>query len=158
MGFITWRFGPKEEVSRKALIHSTIGEFNSNGRLSKGGHSQKNIDQLNKNKQKYHIVKIYKNGVRVGNVENHTDKMKRYGTRQSRFPKWWNDNMVKRAGQVVARGEKLEDGYIKSGFYGNVNVGIIRRNRMIATIFPLSVQRNRKVVEIHEHKKTKRGD
>lgn len=156
MSFLRWLVGPKEKISERALWHSTVGEFNTKNALKKGGHSQKNIDELNRRKQKYQIVKIYKNGVRVGNVAEHRNKSKRYGTKQSWFPKWWTDSMVKRAGQVVARGKKYKDGYVKSGFYGNVNVGIIRTNQKIATIFPMNVQKNRKGVEIDEYKKTER--
>lgn len=156
MSFLKWLFGPKEKISRRTLAHSTVGEFNSEGRLTNGGHSQRNIKELIRRKQKYHIVKTYKNGVRVGHVDRHTRKRKRSGINQSWFPKWWSDSMVKRAGQVVARGKKYKDGDIKTGFYGNVSVGIIRRNEQIATIFPMSIQKNRKGLIINEYKKTER--
>lgn len=52
----------------------------------------------------------------------------------------------------MARGKKYKDGYVKSGFYNNVNVGIIRTNRKIATIFPMNIQKNKKGIEINEFK------
>lgn len=141
MDLIKWLFGPKEKISKKTLNHSTIGEFNSTNRLVGGGHSQKNINELEKKNQRYHIVKTYSNGVRVGFVERHKDLRKQFGTNQTWFPKKWNDNTIKKAGQVVARGKKYKEGYVKSGFYNNVNVGIIRTNQKIATIFPMNVQK-----------------
>lgn len=158
MGFIKWLFGSKEKISKSAIKHSGLGTFNSANRLISGGHSQKNINHLKKNNIKFNIVKTYKNGVRVGNITNHKNQMKKSGTNQSWFPKSWTDNTIKRAGQVVARGEKLKDGESKFGHYGNVNVGIKRTNGKIATIFPTSKQLNKKGREIHERKKTKRTD
>ena len=52
------------------MIHSTVGEFNSNGRLINGGHGQSNIDYLEANGIPYNIVKEYHNGVRVGVIKN----------------------------------------------------------------------------------------
>lgn len=155
MSFIKWLFGPKEEISNKALEHSSKGEFKSNGRMKSGGHGEENLVILRNDGIDYTIVKTYSNGVRVGNVPSHDKKIKRSGTNQSWFPKSWSRDTIKRAGQVVARGEKLSDGDIKSGFYGNVYVGIIRTNQKIATIFPMSPQRNKKGAVLNEYKKNK---
>ena len=52
-------------VGEKALQHSTVGEFTYNNRTGKvskmktGGHSQANIDFLEENNMRYHIVKTY---------------------------------------------------------------------------------------------------
>ena len=51
---------------------------------------------------------------------------------------------IKKAWQVVSRGEKKPDGQIKGGYYGNVNVVVIRTNGDVATIFPMNIQKNRK--------------
>lgn len=42
-------------ISKKNLDHSTLGDFNSNGRLINGGHGQANIDYLNKNQIEYNM-------------------------------------------------------------------------------------------------------
>lgn len=156
MGFLKWLLGPKEKISKSTMKHATLGEFNTNNRLVSGGHSQRNINELEKRRQKFNIVKTYSNGVRVGNVENHKKIMKQVGTNQSWFPKHWNDIKIKHAAQVVARGPKLPDGHTKSGIYDNVNVGIIRTNSEISTIFPMSPQKNKKGVEMNEYRKIKR--
>lgn len=156
MGLIKWLLGPKEKISKKAIKHSTIGEFNTKRRLVSGGHSQKNIKYLERNNIPYNIEKTYSNGVRVGNIPSHKSPKKQTWNTQSWFPKYWNDKTIKRAGQVVARGKKLNDGYPKFGHYSNVNVGIIRTNGKIATIFPASKQLNKKGGEIREQRKAKR--
>lgn len=156
MGLIRWIFGKKENISKSSIEHSSIGSFNTNGRMLSGGHSQKNINHLKKNNVPYNIEKTYVNGVRVGNIPSHKSPKKRTGNNQSWFPKHWNDGTIKRAGQVVARGEKLKDGETKFGHYGRVNVGIKRTNGKISTIFPASRQQNKKGVEVCERRKTKR--
>lgn len=158
MGFIKWLLGGKEEINQKTMEHSTKGEFNTKGRFVGGGHSQQNIDELERLGIDYNIVKTYVNGVRVGNVPSHKSPKKRTGSNQSWFPKHWNDGTIKRAGQVVARGKKFKDGETKFGHYCEVNVGIKRTNGRITTIFPTSIQLNKKGVEIRERRKTKRID
>ena len=64
--------------------------------------------------------------------------------------------MIFTAGQVVSRGEKKLKGHVKVGYYENVNVGIIRSNGAIATIFPMNIQKNRKGKIIDERKQVKR--
>ena len=44
---------------------------------------------------------------------------------------------------------------IKVGYYENVNVGVIRTNGNVATIFPMNIQKNRKGKIIDERKKNK---
>lgn len=156
MSFFKWLLGPKEKISKSAIKHSTIGKFNSSNRLVSGGHSQKNIDELNRRGQEYNIVKIYSNGVRIGNVARHKSSRKKVGTEQSWFPEKWNDTKIKHAAQVVARGKKYPDGHTKPGYYAKVNVGIIRTNSEIATIFPISPQKTKKGDEMDEYKKTRK--
>ena len=61
-------------VSQDRLQHSVLGEFNSNRRLINGGHGQVNINYLNQNNIEYNIVKVYDNGVRVGNIPENVCK------------------------------------------------------------------------------------
>ncbi len=144
MSFIKWLFGCKENISKDTLNHSSRGSYTKTNRLISGGHGQEALDYMKKSGIKYNIVKEYDNGVRVGNVPNHKNNLKKNGTGQSWFPKSWSREKIKRAGQVVARGKRNPDGITKYGHYSNVNVGIIRTDRKIATIFPASKQLNRK--------------
>ncbi|WP_375379690.1 EndoU domain-containing protein [Listeria cossartiae] len=56
-----------------------------------GGHGQSNINYLKKNNIKYNVVKEFPNGVKIGNVPSHKNKMKRSGAGQSWFPEKWKD-------------------------------------------------------------------
>ncbi len=157
MGFIKWLFGSKEKISNKALEHSSKGEFTKNSnRLKGGGHGQENIDYMNENNIDYNIVKEYSNGVRVGNVPKHIHYVKQNGINQAWFPKKWDRKKIKKAGQLVSRGAKLNDGQVKTGHYENVNVGIVRTNGKIATIFPMNIQKNKKGKKFNERKINKK--
>ena len=133
----------KEYISQPTLNHSSLGEYKNN-RLKSGGHGQEAIDYMDKNNIKYNINTTYCNGVRVGNVPNHHNKFKRTGNNQSWFPKHWDKEDIKRAGITVARGIKYQDGKTKTGRHKNVDIGIIRTNGRVATIFPLSKQKSRR--------------
>ena len=131
----------KESISEKTLFHSSKGEFTKTNRLKSGGHGQESLNYMDKNNIKYNIVKTYPNGVRVGNVPNHINKIKRTANNQSWFPKEWNRATIKKAGQTVSKGKKYPDGKTKIGKHKKVTVGIIRNNGKIATIFPLNKQK-----------------
>ena len=126
-------------VSQDRLQHSVLGEFNSKGRLINGGHGQANIDFLNQNNIKYNIVKVYDNGVRVGNIPSHKNKFKRTGTGQAWFPESWTEIDIKNAGEYVANipeNVNVPDGTWVFGEYNGVRVGIIKNNGKIGTIIP----------------------
>ncbi|MDY5853178.1 MAG: hypothetical protein SPK28_02985, partial [Bacilli bacterium] len=53
---------------------------------------------------------------------------------------------------VIIKTSIKSAGKVKSGHYSNVNVGIIRTNSKIATIFPMSPQKDKKVVALNEQK------
>lgn len=144
--------GPKEKISEKSIKHSSLGDFRKSGRMKSGGHGEENLNHLRQNNISYNVVKTYSNGVRVGNVPNHENKKKKTGDNQAWFPENWTRTTIKRAGQVVARGNKYPDGKVKSGHYSNVNVGIIRTNSEIATIFPMSPQKDKKGVVLSEQR------
>ena len=141
--FLKRLFG-KEEISDKAILHSSRGDYAQNGRMKGGGHGQEAIDYMKRHGIRYHINRIYPNGVRVGYVPNHKKPKKQFGNNQSWFPKDWDRRKIKRAGQSVARGKKYPDGKTKIGRVRGVDVGMIRTHGRIATIFPLSKQRIRK--------------
>lgn len=141
--FIKRMFG-KEPISDSAIIHSSKGNYTKKNRMIGGGHGQEAIDYMNNNNLEYNIVKTYSNGVRVGNVKRHKDSIKKMGTNQSWFPKNWSRKDIKKAGQIVAIGKKYPDVKIKHRKTNKVDVGIIRTNGKIATIFPLSEQKNKR--------------
>lgn len=141
--FLKRMFG-QEPISNSAIIHSSKGNYTNNNNLISGGHGQEAIDYMDKNNIKYNIIKTYPNGVRVGNVPKHKNNIKRTGTNQSWFPKDWTRKDIKKAGQIVAIGGKYFDGKIKHRKTNSVDVGIIRTNGKIVTIFPLNKQENKK--------------
>lgn len=134
----------KNLIDDKAISHSSLGEYTKTNRLKSGGHGQEAIRFMKNNNIEYNISKKYSNGVRVGNVPNHEKVKKRTGNNQSWFPQNWDRQTIRQAGKYVARGKKYPDGSIKSKTYKNVEVGIIRTNGKISTIFPLSNQNRSK--------------
>ncbi len=67
----------KEEISAKAIEHSSKGEYTQGGRLKGGGHGQEALEHMDEKGIKYNITKTYPNGVRVGNVPEHEKPRKR---------------------------------------------------------------------------------
>lgn len=150
--------GSAKHASKFALVHSTEGTFvktmlrgqkNADGtqkhqmRLASGGHSQENIKLLDKYGIKYNIVKTYPNGVRVGNVPNHRQNLKKTGIGQSWFPKSWSEKDIKHAGEHVASlkcNAHAKVGETMIGVWKGVQVGVKKTNGKIATIFPTSNQ------------------
>jgi len=142
--------GSGRSVSDFALVHSNEGDFGRkqiriNGkpaielRLANGGHGQAGMDLLDKYHIKYNITKTWANGVRVGNVPNHKNKMKAKHNMQSWFPTSWTAKDIKRAGEHVAglkHNRRTSDGKPIYGVYKGVRVGVIRTKGKIATIFP----------------------
>ena len=142
--------GSGTSVSNFALVHSNEGAFTrsqtrENGkmviklRLNNGGHGQKGLELLDKYGIKYNIVKIYPNGVRIGNVPNHKERSKQKGTGQSWFPKSWSEKDIRHAGEHVAglkSNRHVPDGKTIYGVYKGVRVGVKRTYGKIATVFP----------------------
>ena len=142
--------GSKTRASKFSLVHSNEGKFvrsqvKVNGkvtiklRLESGGHGQDGMDLLDKYKIKYNITKVWSNGVRVGNIPTHKNKLKAKQNGQSWFPKSWTSKTIRRAGEKVAemhKGKKVKDGERVFGVYKGVRVGIIMTKGKIGTIFP----------------------
>lgn len=145
--------GTGRSVSEFALVHSSEGKYTQPSRkgetlrLVSGGHGQAGMNQLDKYGIKYNIVKIYPNGVRVGNIPNHKTKAKAKDIGQSWFPKSWSNKDIKRAGEHVAglkSNRHTSDGKIMWGVYKGVRVGVIKTHGKIATVFPDSIQPTRR--------------
>lgn len=100
---------------------------------------QYGMDLLDKYHIKYNVIKIWSNGVRVGNVPDHKDRRKAKVNNQSWFPKSWAAEDIKHAGEHVAglkHNRNTPDGKAIFGVYKSVRVGVIRTKGRIATIFP----------------------
>ncbi|MGN1344672.1 MAG: EndoU domain-containing protein [Traorella sp.] len=140
--------GSAGSASQFSIVHSNEGAYtkptkNNRIRLKNGGHGQAGINQLDKYCIKYNVIKTYPNGVRVGNIPSHKNKMKQTGTGQAWFPKSWLSKDIKHAGEHVAnlKGNRhSKDGVAVFGMWKGVRVGVIRSNGKIATIFPDSKQ------------------
>ena len=141
--------GSARTMSQFALVHISEGKFTKpqksieHLKLAGGGHGQKGVDLLDKYGITYHIVKVYPNGVRVGNVPGHKERAKRSGIGQSWFPASWNEKKIKRAGEHVAqlhRNRHASDGTIMYGTFKGVRIGVIKTNGQIGTVFPDKIQ------------------
>lgn len=129
----------KNNVPDSTLKHADLGDFNINNRLINGGHGQSNMNYLKENNIDFNIVKEYPNGVRVGNIPSHKNKMKRTGIGQSWFPKEWNDSKIRDAGNHInnlPQNKNLPDGQWAFGEYDGVRVGIIKKDGKVTTIIP----------------------
>ena len=130
-------------VSKDRLRHSTVGDYIYDEKDQKwimtgGGHSQEAIDFMFKNNIGHKVNIEYENGVRVGNVFNHTNKQKRENNGQSWFPKDWDTNKIKHAGEKVAL-KYINQGKNKGKFFDIINgvrVGVILEEGKVMTIFP----------------------
>ena len=131
--------GSKRIISDYALVHSVEGTYVNSGSkdsrhhpwLDSGGHGQAMFKILKKAHIGYTIVKTYPNGVRIGNVENHKTKAKRFYNGQAWFPKEWKAIDILRVGEYVAKlndYENVKDGVAVYGMYKGVKVGIMYSN------------------------------
>lgn len=137
-------------IDTKALEHSDIGNFALPGNPKKsklpgkmlgGGHGQANINELIRLNREFEIIHTYKNGVRIGNIKLILGRIKNKGTGQSWFPKDWDSEKIRRAGQFViqnnvAEFKKTSNGRPVFATFENVRVGVIKTNNRPATIFP----------------------
>lgn len=152
-------------LDSRGLNHSTKGEFTklknpklpasakNGGNMKGGGHSQKNIEELENRGIIYNIEHIYPNGVRVGGVENHKSNEKRLGNNgQSWFPENWTDDDILVAGTYVANnpaiyhdveGKKGDiTGILIFQEYKGVTIGtFVDSKNNIETVFPDGSQR-----------------
>jgi hypothetical protein len=136
-------------IPNDRLIHSTVGDFtyvpgtNNISRMKSGGHGQSNLDFLDANNIEYNIINEFSNGVRVGNVPLHKSVPKRTGSNQSWFPNTWTDLDIENAGKFISSLPEFtnaSDGaFIFKSFKG-VEVGVIKTNGGVGTVFANSVQ------------------
>lgn len=136
----------KYVISEEKLQHASLGNFNSNDRMSGGGHGQVNIEYLLENNIEFHILKEYDNGVRIGNVPDHKSKMKATGVGQAWFPEDWTESDIKKAGEYVANmPENIDapDGTWVFGEYNGVRIGKIKNDGKIGTIVPDNLRQPR---------------
>ena len=155
-------------ISDKVLSHSDIGEFTGysnpkkpekgGGNFLSGGHGQANIEELERRKIKYNIIKVYENGVRAGHVPEHKNDFKRTSIGQAWFSEDWTVEDIRKAGQYVLshRDVVIEVKDLRLGniicykFYSKyrgVTIGIFtdkygKLSDIDGTIYPDSLQRN----------------
>ena len=136
--------GSRTLASDYATVHSDEGTFthrNKQGeiRLKSGGHGQAGMDLLDKYGIDYNVVKTYENGVRIGNVPRHKNKLKQTGVGQTWFPKSWSAEKIKQAGEFIAKlpsNANAPNGSVVTGTYDGVRIGVIMTDGKIGTIFP----------------------
>ena len=148
--------GSERTISEYALVHSNEGTYvNVNSkdkkknpiRLKSGGHGEATFKILKKHNIGYNIVKTYPNGVRIGTVENHKDKIKRFYNGQVWFPKEWTWKEILRAGEHVVAlksNKNAKDGEHMTGIWKGVKVVVIKRNGQPETICPSFDQPSKK--------------
>ncbi len=140
--------GAAGSASQFSVVHSNEGAYtkpqkNGHIRLKSGGHGQAGMNELDKYGIRYKVEKTYPNGVRVGHVLDHTNKVKQRSMGQSWFPKSWTSKDIKRAGEHVANlkaNRHVPDGKRIYGMWKGVRVGVIKTHGQIGTIFPDSKQ------------------
>ena len=132
-------------VHHGSMIHSAEGEYTHDvqtgrpKRLKNGGHMQAAMDLMKQHGIEFNVVRQYWNGVRVGDVPNHKNRMKRTGTMQTWFPRSWTTRDIVKEGDHVSMMKKnrgTADGVTMWGTYKNVRVGVIKTNGQVATVFP----------------------
>lgn len=148
-------------VSSLAVKHSSQGGFSklanpkkspslkNGGRPNGGGHSQRGINKILERGWTVDITKTYKNGVRIGNIPEHTQKFRRSGSQMSWFPENWTDDDILIAGTNIANNEKflpikkgdIISGYRATGTYNNVVICITKNLAgQIDSIYPKNIQ------------------
>jgi len=141
-----------ERISKSIKTHILTGEYTKLNRHISGGHSEKAIEYMKKNKIEYEINVQYDNGVRVGNITYSKNRIFRTGNNHTWFPDNWNDDQILKAGKYVLNHipkKKYSDGKQYTMRYNNVDVSIIIRNNKITTIFP---NKNQKGVKANDNK------
>jgi hypothetical protein len=153
-------------ISDETVKHANEGDFTNPKnpkkirpgeiKLKGGGHGENGIKLLKEKGIEYNIVKEYGNGVRVGNIPKHKQKVKQTGTSQAWFPSNWSSKDISNAAQYVANlqvnsnyiiEKKYIDGQVSAIFkfanYKGVTVGVCYEVNKgeITTIFPDENQR-----------------
>lgn len=144
--------GAASGASQYCVVHSNEGAYTKPQkgqkiRLKSGGHGQAGMNELDRYGISYTVEKTYPNGVRVGFIPTHVNKLKRQSMGQAWFPKEWTSQDIRRAGEHVAglkANRHVKSGVKMFGMWRGVRVGVIRTNGRIGTIFPDVVQPTKK--------------
>ena len=93
-------------ASKNEMLHTSRGIFSYVNRkpvkMLKGGHGERNVQYLNKNRLPYAINDIDSNGVRHGQINCHVRQNERKPRGHVWFPKNWDDKTIANAGKYVA--------------------------------------------------------
>ena len=125
-------------INEDAVKHSCLGEYKpSSGRLTGGCHTSAGMAELDGRGITYNVTRTAPNGVRFGNVPNHSQKFKRTGEMQTWFPDNWDAWKVRLAGTAVANSNApLQKGYYKVGLYDGVNIHVLFTNGSVSSVSP----------------------
>ena len=141
----------KITVSKNEMKHSSRGIFRYLNRkptqMLKGGHGERNIKYLRKNKLTHTIEDVDSNGVRHGCIDCHVRRRERNSRGHAWFPKNWSDTTIARAGEHVAnlkRNRKNADHTPMHGKYKKVHVVVYKSRGRICGICPKFQQNGRK--------------
>lgn len=107
--------------------------------MLKGGHSEKNLQYLKKNKLKHTINNIDSNGVRHGQIDCHIRPKERKPNGHVWFPKNWTDKTIANAGEYIAnlkRNARKKDHIPMYGKYQKVYVVTYKSRGRICGICP----------------------
>ena len=133
-----------KDIDCNGVIHSIVGDFTYENckdkinQMTGGGHSQANIEFLQKNGIAVTVINKFKNGVRVGNVSIHRDEDKVTNYGQSWFPANWKYDDIIKAGKYVISINRanVKEGAYLYGKYNGVRVLVIISKGKIGTIAP----------------------
>ncbi|MBR1890885.1 MAG: EndoU domain-containing protein [Clostridia bacterium] len=135
------------KASRNEIKHSSRGIFQYANkkpvRMLKGGHGERNIGYLKKNKLSYKVNKVDSNGVRHGQILCHVRRREQSPGGHVWFPTNWSDATIRHAGEHVAnlkRNTKKKDHSPMYGKFKNVDVVTYKSRGRICGICPKFIQ------------------
>ena len=128
---------------RKRIKHTTRGDFAYQKRkpikMLGGGHTEENLIYLRKHRLRYGIDTEFDNGVRLGNIQNHSKLMNTKKNGHAWFPREWSEHDVIAAASHVMKLKKNQhpkNHVMCTGRYRGVSVGVYCNNGHIDTVFP----------------------
>lgn len=130
-------------VSINEMKHSSRGIFSYTNRkptkMLKGGHGERNIQYLKKNKLSHAVNNTDPNGVRHGQIDCHVRSRERKPRGHVWFPQEWDDATISKAGSHVANLKKNKakaDHTPMHGKYKKVHVVTYKSRGRVCGICP----------------------
>ena len=133
----------KIKVSKNEMKHSSRGIFSYLNRkpvkMLKGGHGERNIQYLQRQKLPHAVDSIDSNGVRHGHITCHSRPRERQFNGHVWFPQKWDDSTISKAGEHIAnlkKNIKSADHVPMHGKYKGVYVVVYKSRGRICGICP----------------------